>query len=192
MPVTWNIRIRAIGVVCTVTAALLAMPVEATAVAAHQRSHHRVQPIVLHRAPSPQPSIGAPEPEQYPGVPITINSLTRDSFGFATLVWTITNNTNERFYVPSGWQGTTYTYADAPISGVTLTDETAKVRYQPLRIDPSKQCTCNSDFDQVTVMEHGATSYYFQTYKLPMNVKSVTVSMAAYAPAKNIPISNAR
>lgn len=184
-------QMRVIGAVCAVMAALLTAPVPASAAPVHQRSGPRAHPVVLHQAPSPRPSIGAPEPEKYPGVEITINSLTRDSLGFVTLVWTITNNSNENFYVPGGWQGYTYTYADAPISGVTLTDETAKVRYQPLRIDPSRQCTCNSDADQITVMEHGDTSYYFQSYKLPANVKSVTMSLDGYAPAKNVPITNA-
>lgn len=190
MPATGNARIRVIGVLCAMTAVLLAVPAQAHAV----RARPRALPVVVHREPPPtpsaQPSIGAPQPERYPDAPVTINSLTRDSFGIVTAVWQVKYTGNSSLQPSNDWQGL-YTYADAPVSGVTLTDETGKVRYHPLRFDPRRECVCNSNADQPNPMDPGDIGYYTESFKLPMNVKSVTFTIASYAPAKNVPISNA-
>lgn len=207
-------RTRLLGVLCAAAVPMAAAPAAAhastPAAAGPSREPRRAQaaqalPYVLHRttprhapqapqqgggqrAATPRPSIGAPKPEQDPAAAITINSLTRDASGIVTLVWTITYTGETQFNTPTGWQSV-YTYASAPVSGVSLTDETAKVRYQPLRIDPRRLCMCNSNADQPNPMRPGDIGDYYQSYKLPDTVTSVTVRLDGYAPAKNVPIS---
>lgn len=192
MPATRSHKIRVIGALSVIVVPLVSTPAQAATTARTHRAtlggRAHALPVVVHRAPTPEPSIGAPQPEKSPNVPVTLNSLTRDPTGIVTLVWTVKNNGNESFYAPGGWQGV-YTYAGAPLSGVSLTDETAKVRYQPLRIDPRRLCMCNNPADQPEPLASGDVGQYFQSYKLPNSVKSVTVALDGYAPAKNVPVS---
>lgn len=139
---------------------------------------------------SPMPSVGqAPAPEEWPDAPVTLNSLHRDSSGFVSLTWSVRNNGDSQFTLPAQWISTVYRYAPGPSSAITLTDESGKVRYSPLRMDPSGVCVCSDTTKLAASLDHGASAILTETYKLPAQVKSVTVSIPGYSAAKNVPIS---
>lgn len=154
-------------------------------------ARHSVLPVAmkLSQTPAPMPTIGRPAPEQSPDAPIALNSLHRDSSGIVSLTWTVQNNADDMFNDPSDWVNGLYKYAPGYDTGITLTDETAKVLYRPLRADPSGVCICTDSSAVERVLDSGDYSIAYEAYKLPAQVKSVTVSIPGYSPAKNIPIS---
>lgn len=148
----------------------------------------RILPVSMKVSPTPMPTIGQPAPEASPKAPVTLNSLHRTQSGLVTLTWTITNNGYSQYQRPVDWVGI-YDYANAPASGITITDESAKIRYNPLRIDPDRRCMCTETGNLKGVQEQGDSEILFDTYKIPASVKSVTVNIPDFSPAKNIPIS---
>lgn len=175
----------------TVLSVTVCGPASASLARQPQASSHSL-PASMRLSPTPLPTIGQPAPEQSPNAPVTLNALHRTESGLVTLTWTITNRGYDNYVPPTEWVGI-YDYANvngnAPVSGITLTDEAAKIRYNPLRTDPDRVCICTNPGDQQAIQEKGGSEIMFETYKLPGSVKSVTVNIPAFSPAKNIPIS---
>ena len=146
-------------------------------------------PVAMERlAPTPMPTIGQPAPEKYPDSPVTLNSLHRDSAGLVSLTWTVTNNGDSNYVIPTEFVSV-YKYASASASAITLTDETGKIRYNPLRMDPSSTCICTDTTSIPTGLDKGESAVFNQVYKLPTGVNSVTVTIPGYSAAKNVSVS---
>lgn len=192
MPVRRNKRSRALlaGLVAVSTVAATTGAADtATANRNQSAATHRL-PVALHKQSlTPQPTIGQPAPEEWPDTPVTINSLHRDSVGFVTLTWTMTYNGDTPDFSISTELVSVYKYAAGTISAITLTDESAKIRYNPLRADPSMTCICSDNSSIPRSLDKGQAATLYEAFKLPANVKSVTVSIPGYSPAKNIPVS---
>lgn len=181
---------RMLGTALAAAAALLVAPGPTQAAAPSVASARpAAMHVRLHAGPTPQPSIGSAEPEKYPGISITLNSLHRDSSGIVTLNWTATSNGGEQFWANVPWVGDVYKYADAPASAVTITDEAAKIRYNPLRIDPRQLCMCQTTTSIPALEQQGQSVNLFQTFKPPATVDSVTVNIPGFSPAKDVPVS---
>lgn len=152
---------------------------------------HLARPIALAPAgPTPMPTIGRPAPEKHPDAPITLNSLHRDKLGLVSLTWTLANNDqSESMNDPPSEVVNAYDYVGPTAGAVTLTDESAKVRYSPLRMDPGKTCVCTNGSAVPSTLANGQSAIYYEVYKLPLNVKSVTVTIPGYSPTKDIYIN---
>ena len=180
---------RVLGTALAAVAALLVTPGTAQAAPTAAKEHPAALRVHLHAGPTPEPSIGSAEPEKYPGISVTINSLHRDSSGIVSLNWTASSNGGKQFWANVPWVGDVYKYDDAPASAVTITDEDAKIRYNPLRIDPRQLCMCQTTVNIPALEQQGQSVNLFQTFKPPADVDSVTVNIPGFSPAKNIPVS---
>lgn len=194
MPISMSsssIRAFLVGLAATTaTACVTAAGTPAAANVVRSAEHVTRTPVALQRSgPTPMPTIGQPAPEENPNAPITLNSLHRDSVGFVTLTWTIVYNaSDDNFLVPRDLVSV-YKYAGTSASAVTLIDEVGKMRYNPLRMDPSGTCIC-TDMPSIPLgLKDGESAILNEVYKLPANVNSVTVSIPGYSPAKNISVS---
>lgn len=178
-----------VGLVATSTIVATMGPSDRAAASISQVSGTpRLQTALQQRSPAPMPTIGRPAPEKWPDTPAAINSLHRDSSGFVTLIWTLTYNGANDFTLPVEFVSV-YKYAPAPFSAITLTDESAKIRYNPLRADPSGKCICTDNATVPNDLNKGQSATLYQVFKLPSNVTSVTVSIPGYSPAKNIAVN---
>lgn len=147
-------------------------------------------PVALQRAnPAPMPTIGQPAPEKNPNASVTLNSLHRDSVGLVTLTWTMVYNASDESFVVPPALVSVYKYAGTSASAVTLTDEAGKIRYNPLRMDPSATCICTDMPSIPNGLSKGQSAILNEVYKLPANVNAVTVSIPGYSPAKSIPVN---
>lgn len=155
-------------------------------------SRRPILPVAMklsHATPAPMPTIGRPAPEKWPDAPVTLNTLHRDSYGAVLLTLTVQNNGDEQYSIPPGWYGAVFKYNAGVFNGITLTDESAKIRYYPLLAKPSGDCVCTVVGKISMVLEHGEYAVVYSVFKLPPNVKTVTVGVPDYSPAANIPIS---
>lgn len=139
-------------------------------------------------SPTPMPTIGQPAPESSPDAPVTINSLHRSSTNLVSLTWSMKYNGGSDFTIPTNIVSV-YKYAGSGSSAITLTDEAAKIRYNPLRADPSQTCICTNTSSIPNDLNKGESATFYEVFMLPATTKSVTVSIPGYSPAKNIPVS---
>ena len=137
--------------------------------------------------PPPLPSLATAQPEKWPKIQATVNWLRRSSSGLVTLVWTLKNTGTETFYPSAYFNGLYTTYKGESANGITLTDETGKVRYNTLRLE-SGRCVCTSFSQAPTSIAQNQEITMYEVYKLPANVSKVTVGIPGYSPAKNVPI----
>lgn len=137
--------------------------------------------------PPPLPSLATAQPEKWPKIQASVNWLRRSSSGLVTLVWTLKNTGTEVFYPSAYFNGLYTMYKGESANGITLTDETGKVRYNTLRLE-SGRCVCTSFSQAPTSIAQNQTITMFEVYKLPANVSKVTVGIPGYSPAKNVPI----
>lgn len=191
MPMIKNKHIRMFLTCVASASAAVSVSIAGPAAAASAqpvRAHTQNLPISVRFSPTPMPTIGQPAPEQSPKAPVTLNSLRRTESGLVALTWTITNSGYDQYIRPADWVGI-YNYANASESAITITDEAAKIRYNPLRIDPDRMCMCTDAGGMRVVQNQGQSEIIFEVYKVPENVKAVTVDIPGFSPAKNISIS---
>lgn len=190
MPMIKNRRIRILLACVTIASAAVGVSISepaAVASARPARAHAQNLPVALRVSPAPMPTIGRPVPEQSPKAPVTLNYLHRTESGFVALTWTITNSGYDQYTRPADWVGI-YNYANASESAITVTDEAARIRYNPLRIDPDRTCMCTDVGSMRVLQNQGQSEIIFEVYKVPENVKTVTVNIPGFSPAKNISI----
>lgn len=191
--ITWTAAVTAIAAIstgCTLAndkSSAMQANIRAGKLANERLTAHL--PHVAAVKASPQPSLGQPQPESSPNIQVTINTLHRDSSGLVTLTWTIKNNGQEGFLNAASQFTSDYNYEGGTAAGITLTDESAKVRYNPLRAIPSNMCTCTVLAGLPTPLTQGESVVLFEIYKLPNSVSSATINIAGYSPLKNIQIS---
>lgn len=192
MPIPASRFVRSLMVGLTVAAAVTAIGSSSAAAGAVPGTPATGRHMALAWAPAgpiPMPTIGRPAPEKSPEAPITLNSLHRDKLGLVSLTWTLTNNdqSNSMDDPPSEMMNP-YDYSGAKASAITLIDESAKIRYKPLRMDPGKTCICTNRSGIPYTLDNGQSAIFYEVYKLPTNVNSVTVNIPNYSPAKDIAI----
>lgn len=146
-------------------------------------------PHTVPASPPPLPSIGKAEPEKWPKVEATVNSLTRSSGGLITLVWTVRNTDTAPFSLGANFNGLYTTYQGQSANGITLTDEAGKVQYSTLRLE-SGRCLCTSLSQSVSSLNQNEEATMFAEYKLPESVTSVTVGIPGFSPVKDVNISS--
>lgn len=129
-------------------------------------------------------------------VKVDINALTRDPSGLTQLTWTLTSTGSEKFAALMFSQtGNTAAkidyfkdrnYKGGLTAGVTLYDETGRLRYWTLR-DKNNYCLC---FDSMAIgkvnFSQGESATYYNLFKVPPEVRSITVEIPGYAPVKNL------
>lgn len=190
MRISKGIRVALVGLVAaSAVVATKAPGAQAAESVRSSRSDARL-PVALNRLnPTPLPTIGQPAPEKEPDAPVTLNVLHRDSFGLVSLTWTMAYNGDTPDYLIGPNLVSVYRYAGASASAVSLTDEVGKIRYNPLRMDPSGTCICTDNPSIPNDLNKGQSAVFYETYKLPATVHSVTVSIPGYSPAQNVPVN---
>ena len=138
--------------------------------------------------PPPLPSLAKAQPEKWPKVDATVNSLTRSTGGLVTLVWTLHNNDTVPFTPAAYFNGLYTTYQGQSANGITLTDEAGKIQYSTLRLE-SGRCLCTSFSQSVSSLQQNQETTLFAEYKLPESVTDVTVGIPGYSPVKDVKIS---
>jgi outer membrane protein OmpA-like peptidoglycan-associated protein len=148
-------------------------------------------------APSGRPIATAqPVDPKLQSVKVDINALTRDPSGLTQLTWTLTSTGSEKFAALMFSQtGNTAAkidyfkdrnYKGGLTAGVTLYDETGRLRYWTLR-DKNNYCLC---FDSMAIgkvnFSQGESATYYNLFKVPPEVRSITVEIPGYAPVKNL------
>lgn len=186
MPLTRN-RVFVTLAVTVAAAAITGFSGTAAAHIAIRPAQQAAQPLRV-ATPSPLPSIGQAQPEKHPDVQATINSLHRDSNGLVTLTWTVKNNGTESFH-PSTEFLSDYAYQGQSSNGITLTDEAGKIRYNPLRMQQSNSCVCNSLSAGPLILDQGDSMYMFESYKLAPEVTTVTINIPGFSSLKNIQVN---
>lgn len=152
--------------------------------------HRAALPVVLRTdAPTPLPTIGRPQPIKSPDIEVTLNSLHRDSSGLVTLTWSVRNTGSDPFYPNEVFTSDSYKYASPYISAITLTDESAKLRYNPLQTIPSEYCACTNTATVPSPVERDTPLTLYNMYKLPTNVSSVTVEIPHWTAVKNVAVN---
>lgn len=139
--------------------------------------------------PTPLPTLGRPQAQKAPSVELTLNTLRRDSTGLVTLVWTVRNTGSEDFDLVDHFRDTSYARVSTYISGITLVDETAKLRYNSLHIVPRDTCTCTDTPAAPNPVRSGEWETLYNTFKLPPSVSTVTVDIPGWTAMKNVRIS---
>lgn len=139
-------------------------PAPAAGVPAHE-DRPTTAPGGLPRASRPAQlgTKGVLHSSKYPGVIITLDSLTRSVGGLLTARWTITNHGEESF----SYQELADMTAPGSLvnfTGITISDHSAMQRYYPLSAEDDDDCLCYStDGD----LEPGHHQDVFTMYRTP-------------------------
>lgn len=155
-------------------------------------SPSRIKPLPSDR-PS-LPTLGDARPTSSSGwdATVAVNAVRRGPNGLAVLYWTLTNTGSEfvvdgAFVPKNNYERAEY-YGGGP-SAVTLTASQSDQRYHTLR-DTAKTCFCShiiAGYDSYAIVK-GESLTLFNTFKLPADVKSVTVDIPGFKPVKNVPV----
>lgn len=182
-------RVLLVTLTTASTVAATAGVANASPVGKSQSTDLRRPPVSMAKlSPAPMPTIGQPAPEGSPDAPVAINSLHRSSTNLVSLTWSMKYNGDSDFTLPTNLVSV-YKYAGSGSSAITLTDEAAKIRYNPLRADPSQKCICTNTSSIPNDLNKGESATFYEVFMLPSTTRSVTVSIPGYSPAKNIPVS---
>lgn len=128
---------------------------------------------------------------------LDVNSLHRDPSGLVTLVWTVTNVTDEEQSI-SGGQFGRYLSLEYSVpfstSGVSLIDKAGQMRYWPAR-DGQGVCMCNTmniDSHGAQTLKPNGSATFADVYKMPAGVGTVDVQFAwlgsPIPPAAGVPV----
>ena len=146
-------------------------------------------PVRATGDPTPLPTLGRPQAQKAPGIGISLNTLRRDSTGLVTLVWTVRNGGSDDLSLIDYFRDRSYQRTSTFVSGMTLVDETAKLRYNSVQIVPRKVCTCTDTAVVPSSISSGDSITLYNVFKLPTSVSNVTVDVPGWAPLKNVKIS---
>jgi outer membrane protein OmpA-like peptidoglycan-associated protein len=170
------------------------------------RRRNRRVTVTFARPPAPRPDdgtqpgsrtepVGAAEPKapEARSLELDVTELQRSPSGLVNLVWKLTNTGSEQF------SGTTqftmpvtnvfyYGGASDGTMGVTLHDESTGLRYYTLR-DTQNRCLCNQPAGRDYRILPGGTMTHANAYKLPPEVKNITVEFPGYEPIRNVPVN---
>jgi outer membrane protein OmpA-like peptidoglycan-associated protein len=156
------------------------------------------------KPPAPPPAPAPPAPGSGPvatvqpkdpkaqNVVLEITEFKRDSAGLVSMRWKQTNNGSTEFWAQTFFNKPTtnvFYFQQSGTHGVTLQDTPNNLRYYTLR-DQSGNCVCTGMiFYANSSLSQNESTTYFNTYRLPPELKSVDVEFPGYEVAKNVPIS---
>lgn len=126
----------------------------------------------------------------YKGATIEVRSAKRSKAGsFTTVSWTVKNDSKTDFKVVD-MDNDVYSYGGNEVSGVTLVDEQAGIRYNPLQ-DSERHCLCAGSFGSGEFLAYIAPDNqgtYWSSYLVPKDVKKVSLKVPGFNQTKEITI----
>lgn len=140
-------------------------------------------------SPSPLPVVATGASNNSTDVKLDINKLRRDSNGTVTLIWTMTNNSDERVYPGIDYTGNGV-YFPGGVSGVSLVNKKEKVRYRSLRDPKTGHCICSilGAVGTYSNLDKGDSGTFYNMYKFPSDVQKVTVEVPHFTSIKDVAI----
>lgn len=144
-------------------------------------------------SPTPQgsmPSAGTLEPQQWPDVEVTVNSVEHGAGGLLTVVWTVTDNGKDDFDMDVKFSSSPYNYIGSGTQGLTIVDHAAKQRYYPL-VSESVHCQCyrGTDSNNSGNVLAGSSQTVYDVYRPDPMPTTVDVELPGYGPAKNVKVT---